>query len=66
MIVKDRRTLTGKIGKMFIVLGFHSLSQNMRRHNAKDEYKPHGGRRRKYWIETPISKLIFYTDSIDG
>ena len=25
MIVKDRRTLTGKIGKMFIVLGFHSL-----------------------------------------
>ena len=33
-------------------------SQNMRRPDAKDEYKPHDGRRRKHWIETPISKLI--------
>ena len=33
-------------------------SQNMQRHNTKDEYKPHGGRRRKHWIETPISKLF--------
>ena len=34
-------------------------SQNNRRHNAKDEYKPHDGRRWKHWIETPISELIF-------
>ena len=30
----------------------------MRRHNAKDEYKPHDARRRKHWIEPPISKLM--------
>ena len=37
---------------------FITHSQNMRRSNAKDEYKPHDGRRRKHWIETTISKLI--------
>ena len=37
---------------------FITHSQNMRRHNAKDEYKPHDGLRRKHWNETTISKLI--------
>ena len=31
----------------------------MRRHNANDECKPYGGRHRKYWIDTPITKFIF-------
>lgn len=29
----------------------------MRHHNGKDEYKPHGGRRRKNWIGNPIQVI---------
>ena len=51
----DRGTLNDKIGYIH-----HSrYSQNMQRHNAVGEYKLYSGRRRKHWIETSFSKLIF-------
>ena len=32
----------------------------MRNLNAKDEYKPYGGRHRTHWIETPISIFLIH------
>ena len=42
---------------LFVVFIRHS--QNIRHHNALSDYRLYGGRHRKHWIETLISKLIF-------